>query len=67
MKLKRIKHACCGMEDGRIYEAQGDNTYASVLLPNGEWTASHWVPGFFEVIEENQNERETETSQTKSA
>lgn len=50
-KVKRLKAACCGMENDKVYDAYMlGESYAYVLLPSGEWTSSHWAPGYFEVL-----------------
>ncbi len=52
--VKRIKDACCGMENGKFYEAVTNSidypSYVRVKLPDGTWTTEHWADGFFELI-----------------
>lgn len=52
-KVKRLHSACCGMKNGQTYEARISigKIYCSVQLENGDWIDSHYMPGFFEVIE----------------
>ena len=54
IRVRRIKDACCGMEDGKTYEAitscREHPNYVRVKLPDGTWTDSHWTPGYFEVL-----------------
>lgn len=52
-KVKRLHSACCGMENGKVYEAYFPcgYSYAKVLLPDGSWTEGHHVPKFFEILE----------------
>jgi len=55
-KVKRLHSACCGMENGKIYEAKIKHGYVSVKLPDGTWTSDHWggfshKNPFFEIIE----------------
>lgn len=55
MKVKRLKDACCGMENGKTYEAEVNGSYIRVQLENGEWTSEHWNGEFnteyFKIIE----------------
>ncbi len=61
VKVKRLRDACCGMENGKIYTARSDfgGNYVSVQLPNGTWTSDHHVGIstfgglFFEFIEDS--------------
>lgn len=56
MKLLRLKDACCGMQNGHVYEAEVDGYYGRVYLTqnntNGPlgWTEWHWIPGFFSLV-----------------
>lgn len=58
IKVRRLRDACCGMENGRVYTARTRpfwaqcEGYIQVLLPDGTWTSDHWAPGFFEVVQE---------------
>ena len=56
-KVKRLHSACCGMENGKVYEANIGESYVLVKLPNGKWTADHWISygsnPFFEIIEKD--------------
>jgi len=57
MKLKRLCHACCGMEDGKIYNGEYDGVcYARVLLPDGNWTSGHAARGFFAQVHDDGSE-----------
>ena len=52
MKVKRLTQGCCGMTQGKVYEAKwkSEGFYVCIKLDNGQWTSSHWFPGCFEVI-----------------
>lgn len=50
--VKRLSFPCCGMGNGRVYEAVISPSHALVKLPDGSWTSPHAIePGFFEVCE----------------
>lgn len=53
MKVKRLKSDCCGMVVGQIYEAEllCGGSYVRCKLSNGDWTDSHWIGDWFEVIQ----------------
>lgn len=55
-KIKRLSHACCGMENGKVYDAKIRGGYVSVKLLDGSWTSDHWAgfndhEPYFEIVE----------------
>lgn len=58
-KVKRVHSACCGMENGKVYEARVGTAYVDVKLDDGTWVCDHWAgfgseDPFFEVIEQGE-------------
>lgn len=60
-KVVRIKPGCCGMKEGHVYDAEVEGSYVRVWQyveryrdedDFKELSTPHWIPGFFEVVEE---------------